>query len=78
MITNFSGYIDIYVLYIFIRLIGIGCTVLIIVLFIILNNNISKSFGHGAGFTVGLVLLNTVFLAILAFGCSKYKELEKK
>lgn len=32
----------------------------------------SKAFGHGAGFTCGLVFLNTIFVMILAFGSSQY------
>lgn len=42
------------------------------VIYIIVMNDLSKSFGHGAGFTVGLVLLNWIFLMILAFGSSTY------
>ena len=37
-----------------------------------LYNMISKSFGHGEGFTVGLVLLGIIFWPILGFGDSKY------
>jgi hypothetical protein len=43
------------------------------VIYIIVMNDLSKSFGHGAGFTVGLVLLNWIFLLILAFGSSTYR-----
>jgi hypothetical protein len=43
-----------------------------IVLAIMVLNDLSKSFGHGAGFTVGLVLLRTIFVCILAFGSSRY------
>ena len=35
-------------------------------------SKLSKSFGHGAGFTVGLVLLNPIFKLILGFGSSQY------
>jgi hypothetical protein len=41
--------------------------ILIIVLF-----NLSQSFGHGGGFTVGLIFLPWIFLAILAWGSSQY------
>ena len=44
-----------------------------IVILILLYHNVSKSFGHGAGFTVGLVLLEFIFALILAFGSSEYK-----
>ena len=33
---------------------------------------LSRSFGHGIGFTVGLVLLRTIFLLVLAFGSLSY------
>ncbi len=33
---------------------------------------LSKSFGHGIGFTLGLIFLNPLFTLILAFGSSKY------
>jgi len=35
-------------------------------------NLISKSFGKGAGFTVGLLFLSFIFLPILAFGKARY------
>lgn len=44
-----------------------------LVLGIMLYYNLSKSFGHGAGFTIGLVFLCLIFLYILAFGKSEYK-----
>ena len=39
---------------------------------IIEDSKLSKSFGHGAGFTVGLVFLNPIFKLILGFGSSQY------
>jgi len=39
---------------------------------IIYLNDLSRLFGRSIGFTVGLVLAPTVFLAILAFGRSTY------
>ena len=36
------------------------------------DSKLSKSFGHGAGFTVGLVFLNPIFKLILGFGSSQY------
>ena len=35
-------------------------------------HKLSKSFGHGIGFTLGLLFLNPLFTLILAFGSSKY------
>ena len=34
---------------------------------------LAKAFGKGAGFTVGLILLNTIFIMILVFGSSSYQ-----
>lgn len=34
---------------------------------------LSKAYGHGIGFTIGLVLLNPIFLLILGFGSSEYQ-----
>jgi len=42
------------------------------VILIIVYHNLSLSFGKGAGFTVGLILLSFLFLPILAFGDAKY------
>lgn len=35
-------------------------------------HKLSKSFGHGVGFTVGLIILQPIFIMILAFGSSEY------
>jgi hypothetical protein len=43
-----------------------------IVILVIVNHNLSLSFGKGAGFTVGLIFLTFIFLPILAFGEAKY------
>jgi hypothetical protein len=43
-----------------------------IVLVVMLYHSLSRSFGHGAGFTVGLVLLTVVFLFVLWLGSSRY------
>lgn len=44
----------------------------VFVIAIISMHKLSKAFGHGAGFTVGLVLLSPIFILILAFGSSQY------
>lgn len=44
----------------------------VFVIAIISLHKLSKAFGHGAGFTVGLVLLSPIFILILAFGSSQY------
>lgn len=35
-------------------------------------NLLSKSFGKGVGFTIGLIFLGFIFFPILAFGDAKY------
>ena len=44
-----------------------------LVIIIMGQHKLSKSFGHGAGFTVGLVFLSPIFLLILGFGSSQYQ-----
>lgn len=39
--------------------------------------NLAKAFGKDGGFAAGLILLNTIFIMILAFGNSEY-QLNKK
>lgn len=39
---------------------------------IIVTNLLSKSFGKGVGFTIGLLLLSFIFYPILGFGDAKY------
>lgn len=43
-----------------------------IIVWIVVMFDLSKSFGHGAGFTIGLIFLLWIFLAILAWGSSQY------
>jgi hypothetical protein len=45
----------------------------LLVISIIVLNDVSKSFGHGGGFTVGLVLLSVIFWYILWLGKSVYR-----
>ena len=51
---------------------GIGWLV-VAALTIYLMYNLAKAFGKDGAFTVGLVLLNTIFMMILAFGKSEYQ-----
>jgi len=44
-----------------------------IVILVIAMLDLAKSFGKGAGFAVGLILLTTVFMLILAFDSSTYQ-----
>ena len=58
---------------ILLAIIPIAGPILFLVVWILICNAISKNFGQGAGFTVGLVLLSVVFVPILAFGDYKWK-----
>jgi Family of unknown function (DUF5684) len=44
-----------------------------LVILIMVYNDVSKSFGHGVGFTIGLILLPFIFWPILGFGSSQYR-----
>jgi hypothetical protein len=46
-----------------------------IIVWIIIAIDLSKAFGHGGGFAVGIILLPFIFLLVLGFGDSRY-ELE--
>ena len=53
-------------------------TVISVGLTIYLMINLAKAFGKGSGFMVGLILLNTIFMMILAFGESEYQLSKNK
>ena len=43
-----------------------------LVMFVMIWHGVSKGFGKGAGFTVGLILLHPIFVLILAFGDAQF------
>ncbi|MBF6590585.1 MAG: signal peptidase I [Ktedonobacterales bacterium] len=43
-----------------------------IIILVIFLNDLSKAFGHGIGFTLGLIFLSLIFYPILGFGSSRY------
>ena len=47
-----------------------------IIVTIMLCINLAKSFGKSGGFAVGLILLNAIFMPILAFSDAEYKGVE--
>ncbi len=47
-------------------------SVAILVISIIQYSKLSKAFGHGIGFTLGLLFLNPIFMLILGLGSSQY------
>ena len=44
-----------------------------VVMAIIVVHNISKNFGHGVGFTLGIIFLSAFFIPLLAWGDSEYQ-----
>jgi hypothetical protein len=44
-----------------------------IIVLVIVMNDLSKSFGHGLGFTLGLIFLSFIFFLILGFDSSTYR-----
>jgi hypothetical protein len=42
------------------------------IIMIIVMNDLSKSFGQGVGFTLGLIFLAPIFILLLGFGDYKY------
>ena len=55
-----------------------AASLVLLVYSIRLTYALSRSFGYGAGFTVGLILLPFVFLPILAFGDSEFTGLQER
>jgi ABC-type sulfate transport system permease subunit len=43
-----------------------------VIVAIVVNNDLSKSFGKGTGFTIGLIFLPFIFAPILGFGDAQY------
>jgi len=43
-----------------------------VIVAIVVINDLSKSFGKGAGFTIGLIFLQFIFVPILGFGDAQY------
>ena len=57
-------------------IIGFILLVIAIVVNVIMCHRLSKSYGHGVGYTIGLIFLNLIFTLILGLGSSQYKKLE--
>lgn len=53
-------------------IIGFILYAVIAVIQILAIYKLAKAYGHGIGFTIGLIVLNPVFMLILGFGKSKY------
>lgn len=44
-----------------------------VIINLIAMNKLSKAFGHGIGFTLGLIFVTPIFMLILGFGSSQYE-----
>ena len=54
-------------------ILDIAIGIAIIVLTVISCYRLAKAYGHGGGYTVGLIFLNFIFMLVLGFGKSKYQ-----
>src|SRR2546426_10456642 len=77
---GWGALIPIYSLYVILKIVGrpgwwlvlLLIPLVNLIILIIVYNDLSKSFGHGVGFTLGLIFLSLIFYYILAFGSSRY------
>jgi hypothetical protein len=46
--------------------------IVVLVIGIIINLDLAKSFGKSVGFAIGLILLSFIFVPILGFGSAEY------
>jgi len=44
-----------------------------LIVYILMQAGVAKNFGKGTGFALGLIFLNPIFVAILAFGDAQYQ-----
>ncbi len=65
VLCEITGKSPVWIILLMIPFVNIICS-------IILLNELSKSFGKDAGFTVGLIFLSPIFLMILGFGSAQY------
>jgi hypothetical protein len=78
---GWAGIVPIYNFYILTKIVGRPWWWLILMIIplvgfivaIMITHDLSKSFGKGIGFTVGMVLLPFVFYPLLAFGPAQYQ-----
>jgi len=77
---GWAGFVPIYNLIVLLEVIGrpvwwillFLIPIVNIVILVIVDYDLARSFGHGGGFTVGLIFLSWIFLMILGFGSSSY------
>ena len=83
---GWAAIIPIYNLIVFMWIIKKPAVILLLLLIPIVNiffaisfvHSLSKSFGNGAGFTIGLIFLPFIFYPILAFGNYQYIYAKQK
>lgn len=54
-------------------LLSLAASLSFLALHVVSTHKLSKAFGHGIGFTLGLIFFEPVFAMILAFGSSQYQ-----
>jgi len=77
---GWAALIPIYNFYVLLKMVGRPGWWLLLMLIPLVNlivgiivlHDLSKSFGQGVGFTLGLIFLGPIFLLLLAFGNYKY------
>lgn len=77
---GWASIVPIYNVYILIKVSGLQWWFLLLMFIpginfvasILIYHNLSKSFGKGSGFTIGLIFLPIIFFPILGFGDAKY------
>jgi hypothetical protein len=77
---GWASIIPIYNVYVLVRICGrpawwtlmVFIPLVNIVFYVILTHDLSKAFGHGLPFTLGLILLPVFFHLVLGFGGSRY------
>lgn len=52
--------------------IALLCGLVVSIIWLVKSHKLSTCFGHGIGFTLGLIFLNPIFMMILGFGSSVY------
>ncbi len=52
--------------------VGVVLMIIALIIYIMITHRLSKSFGHGAGYTVGLILIPLIMYLVLGFGKSEY------
>lgn len=68
---NFTHFIIAFII-LFIPFIQIGAAIYLLYFYVECDFRLSKAFGHGLGYSWGLVLLNTIFVLLIGLSDDKY------